>query len=119
MLQGRTIVTMEELFGRPARRPRRPSTAAPRRTPMLGLFAFLLSAGAAVICGYAIAGASSGDWSSGTLLAYGAIGTGAVAFLLGAVAALAGRGRSWGAAAMVLAVLGDPLVLLNLLGAFA
>jgi hypothetical protein len=103
-------------LGRPTVvRRRRKSSRRHQRTPVLGFGSFLLAAGAAAICAYAISTASSGDWASGTTLGYTSITVGALAVVLGAAAVVAGRGRSWGVTAVVLGVAADPLVLLWLL----
>jgi hypothetical protein len=50
------------------------------------------------------------------LLAYLATGASVVAFLCGVAAVLTGRGRAWGAAAVLVGVLASPPVLTKLLG---
>jgi hypothetical protein len=66
----------------------------------------------------AIAIGSGGAWGAATVLAWFVIGLLAVSFVLGLVAILTGRGRRWGIGAVVLSLLGNPLVLVWLFSLF-
>jgi hypothetical protein len=115
-----------EVFGRQTRRgtappsrrpatPRRPAVPPPRlrsRLGLLGLGAALVTA-AATVTGISLA---LGDhYEASILLAYLATGASVVAFLCGVAAVLTGRGRVWGAVAIILGVLSSPPVLTKLL----
>jgi hypothetical protein len=101
-----------EVFGRRARR--RTDPPLPRRWQLglLGLGAGLVTA-ASTITGIALA--LAGRYEASILLAYLATGASVVAFLCGVAAVLTGRGRGWGAVAIVLGVLSSPPVLTRLL----
>lgn len=96
----------EEVVDEPAPRP---------RTRLLGVVAAALALVTIGVHIAAIVVASGGDFATGTLLGYLAIGASALAVVAGLVAAILGRGRAWGIAAVVVAVVANPLVLLAVL----
>ncbi len=85
------------------------------RRPWIGLAAVALTVATIGVHAAAIVVASNGDFPAGTLLGYIAIGLSALAVVVGVVAAVVGRGRAWGIAAAVVAVLANPWVLLIVL----
>ena len=85
------------------------------RRPFLGWAAALLSLATIGVHIAAVVVASSGDFVTGTVLGYVAIGLSGLAVVVGVAAAIVGRGRSWGIAAALVAVLANPVVLLALL----
>ncbi len=85
------------------------------RRPWIGLAAVALTVATIGVHAAAIVFASNGDFPTGTLLGYIAIGLSALAVVVGLVAAVVGRGRAWGIAAAVVAVLANPWVLLIVL----
>jgi hypothetical protein len=103
-----------EVFGRAPRRRADP----PRRTrrSRLGIVAVL--AGLITVVGtvVGIASAMAGRYESGILLAYLSTATSSVAVLGGAAAVVTGRGRGWGALAILLGILASPPILTRLLG---
>jgi hypothetical protein len=102
-----------EVFGRVPRRRAEPVKRV--RRSRLG-FAALLAAGVTVVATSVGVGVSmAGHYETGILLAYLATGAAVVAVLCGAASVVTGRGRRWGAIAIVLGVLACPLVLTRLL----
>jgi len=95
---------------------RRDPDDAPRRG--LGPSAAALAVVGAVVTAAAISVAAGRDFPAATALAWSAIAGTAVAFVLGAAAVVLARGRRWGVVAMVVALLGNPLVLRFVLGLF-
>jgi len=93
----------------PERRERKPAP--------LGRIALLLSVVMVALVVVAIQVDAPGHYLAATVLAYAAITVSAAAVVLGLVAAIRGRQRGVAIAALVIAVLGDPLVLLYGLGA--
>lgn len=85
------------------------------RRPWIGLAAVALTVATIGVHAAAIVVASNGDFPAGTLLGYIAIGLSALAVVVGVVAAVVGRGRVWGIAAAVVALLANPWVLLIVL----
>jgi hypothetical protein len=103
-----------EVFGRPGRR--RAAPPAPRLRTRLGLLSFgaaLVTVASTVV---GILTAMGGKYEASILLAYLATGVSVVAVLCGAAAVVTGRGRAWGALAVVLGVLSSPPLLTRLLG---
>lgn len=96
--------------------PELPGVVARVRTPWVGRIALALAVATAVVHGFAVGVASDGDPTTGTVLAYVAIGLSILAVLGGLVAVIAGFGRRTGAAAVALGVVANPVVLLTLLG---
>lgn len=100
-----------------------PTDSAPgrrRSAPwILGVVGLALAAAAAVLQVLGIIQATGLNWQRGTLLAWLAIGVSAAAFLVGLVAIILNRGRAWGVAAMIAAVIANPWVLAQLLGSLA
>jgi hypothetical protein len=98
------------------RRSRRVEDDATRRTALLGI----LSAGAALatimLLWAGISFALSDRYLVSTDVAYLATGTSVAAVVGGASAMVLGRGRAWGAVAIVFGVLASPLVLTRILG---
>jgi len=85
-------------------------------TWLMGASAALLALLFAAVHGYAIVAATGGDYSIARTLATVAIVGTIITGLLGLVALLFGFGRRWGAVALVLSVLANPLALTRLLG---
>jgi len=83
---------------------------------LMGASAALLAVGFAAVQGYAIVAATGGDFALARTLALVAIVGTIITGLLGAVALLFGFGRRWGAIALVLSVLANPLALTRILG---
>jgi hypothetical protein len=94
----------------PARRP---------RTPAFAISAVVLAAVTIAVHIAAIVVAIDGDFPLGTLLGYLAIGTSALAVIVGIVAVVIGRGRGWAFAAVLVAILANPVVLLAVLRALS
>jgi len=86
------------------------------RTPLLGIVAIGLAVLAGVFQGVGIAGAGGGDYAMATVLAWAAVGASAIAFVLGAIAAVMHLGRRTGIAAMLLALVANPWLLMQTLG---
>jgi hypothetical protein len=101
-----------EVFARQGRR-----RAAPTRRPRWGLGVLYLGArrftAAATATGILLA--MSGDFEASILLAYLATGASVATVLCGAAAVLTGRGRGWGAVALVIGILSSPPLLTRLL----
>jgi hypothetical protein len=102
-----------EVFGRQGRR-----RATPKRRPRwrLGVLAFAsgLFTGAVTAAGILLA--MGGRYEASILLAYLATGASVVAVLCGAAAVVTGRGRGWGAIAILVGILCSPPLLTRLLG---
>jgi uncharacterized membrane protein YcjF (UPF0283 family) len=93
--------------------------ARKRRTPrwLLGAVGVLLAVAAGGLQVAGIVQASNLNWERGTLLAWLAIAVSVVAFVVGLVAVTTNRGRRLGAVAMIAAIVANPFVLTQLLGA--
>jgi hypothetical protein len=76
-----------------------------------GLAALALAVLLVVLAATAVSIGSTGQWAAATVLAWAVIALTIVSFLGGLAAVILRRGRRWGAAAMVLSVLANPLVL--------
>jgi hypothetical protein len=102
-------------FGVAEPAPRHPSPLVRR----LGLTAlvFAVVGVAAEVVGILIGNA--GEWQGATILAWFSIVVTAVGFLGGLVAAIANRDRRLGVIALVIGLIGNPLVLVGLLGALS
>jgi hypothetical protein len=103
-----------EVFGRAPRR--RVPRAAPRRRSRLGIAATLAALATLAGTTTGIVSAMAGRYESGILLAYLSTGTSVVAVLCGVTALVTGRGRGWGAIALLIGILASPPVLTRLLG---
>ena len=102
-----------EVFGRAPRRRAEPVKRVRRsRLGLAGLLAGVVTLAATSV---GIAVSMAGHYEPGILLAYLATGAAVVAVLCGAASVVTGRGRVWGAIAIVLGVLACPLVLTRLL----
>ncbi|HEY1530633.1 MAG TPA: hypothetical protein VGF80_07455 [Galbitalea sp.] len=104
-----------EVFGRQRRR--RATVPAPQGRPrwLLGVLAFtagILTAGCTTT---GILLAMGGRFEGSILIAYLATGISVVAVLCGAAAVVTGRGRGWGAVAIVVGILSSPPLLTRLL----
>jgi hypothetical protein len=97
-----------------------PESAAPkpapvalprRRTAALGILSLVVAVLTVAALVVAIVVASGGDFPLGTLLSYLAIGLSVVAAVVAIVALVIGRGRRWAVAAVIVAILANPLVL--------
>ena len=96
-----------------------PAAKRPPRAPwLLGVIGVLLAVLAGVLQVLGIVQASNLNWERGTLLAWLAIGASVAAFVVGLTAVILNRGRRWGVAAMLAAVIANPWILVQLLGAF-
>ena len=83
---------------------------------LMGASAALLALGFAAVHGYAIVAAAGGDYGFARTLATVAIVGTILTGLLGALALFGGFGRRWGAVALVLSILANPLALTRILG---
>ncbi len=84
----------------------------PRRTVWrMGAASFALAAVLVAAEGVAIALASDRQWAIATVIAWSVIVLTVVSFFAGLAAVILKRGRRWGIAALVLSVVGNPLVL--------
>jgi hypothetical protein len=102
-----------EVFGRQRRRAATP-VARPRwRLGVLAFIAALFTTAATTI---GIVLAMGGKFEASILIAYLATGASVVAVLCGAAAVVTGRGRGWGAMAIVIGILSSPPLLTKLLG---
>jgi hypothetical protein len=95
-----------------------PKQAGTRARWLLGSIGVLLAVGAGVLQVLGIVQATALNWERGTLLAWLAIGASVLAFVVGLAAVILRRGRRLGIVAMVVAVVANPWVLAQLLGAF-
>lgn len=95
----------------------RARSRAPRRPWLVGVVGLLLAVAAAGLQAAGIAQATALNWERGTLLAWLAIGASVLAFAVGLAAIILNRGRRWGTAAMLAAVIANPFLLAQLLGA--
>jgi uncharacterized membrane protein YcjF (UPF0283 family) len=104
-----------EVFG-PQRRRRATPPARPRRRWRLGVLSFgaALFTVAATTTGILLA--MGGKFEASILVAYLATGASVVAVLCGAAAVVTGRGRGWGAVAILIGILSSPPLLTKLLG---
>ena len=108
-----------EIFGRQPTAPR--PTRRPAREPLrprylLGVLAFLAALFTIAVTTVGILVSMNNRWEVGTWLAYLATGTSVVAVICGAASVVTGRGRGWGAVAIIVGALASPPVLTNLLG---
>jgi hypothetical protein len=96
-----------------------PAPIAPRVLParLPGVVALGVAALGTAVEIVAIAIGSAGQWPLATVLAWVAIVLTVVAAALGVVAVVRTRGRAWGVAAIVVAVLGNPFVQIGVLRA--
>jgi hypothetical protein len=94
-----------------------PEPSPPRAPWLVGVVGLVLAVAAAVLQVLGIVQASNFNWERGTFLAWLAIGASVAAFIVGLVALIGNRGRRWGMAAMVAAVIANPWVLTRLLEA--
>ena len=85
------------------------------RTPLFAAVAGLLALATVAVHIAAIVVATGGDFAAGTVLGYLAIGISGLAVVIGIVAIIRRRYRAWAIAAVVLAVLANPAVLLAVL----
>ncbi|TXN32368.1 hypothetical protein [Lacisediminihabitans profunda] len=76
-----------------------------------GLAALALAVLLVVVEAVAVSIGSTGHWAAATVLAWAVISLTIVSFLGGLVGVALRRGRRWGAAAMVVSVVANPLVL--------
>jgi uncharacterized membrane protein len=104
-----------EVFGRQSRR--RAVEPTPRRRPrwLLGVLALAAALFTAAATTTGILLAMHNRFEASILLAYLATGVSVVAVLCGAAALVTGRGRGWGAVAIVIGVLASPPLLTRLL----
>ncbi|MBX3099415.1 MAG: hypothetical protein KF761_07510 [Salinibacterium sp.] len=88
--------------------PRRPTLALLTTSVLLALATVGVHISAIVI-------ATAGDYPTGTVLGYVAIGLSVLAVTVGVIAAVVGRGRLWAILAASVAVLANPFLLLVVL----
>jgi hypothetical protein len=102
-----------EVFGNQRRR-----RAVPPSRPrwLLGVLAFCAGLFTAASTTVGILLAMGGTYEASILIAYLATGVSVVAVLCGAAAVVTGRGRGWGAVAMLIGILSSPPLLTRLLG---
>ncbi|TBN58440.1 hypothetical protein EYE40_14140 [Glaciihabitans arcticus] len=93
-----------------------PAEQSDSGTWLMGACAALLALLFAAVQGYAIVAVGGGDYSIARTLATVAIVGTVITGLLGLVALLFGFGRRWGAIAVVLSILANPLALTRILG---
>jgi hypothetical protein len=108
-----------EVFGNQrSRRATRPSAPTPASRPrwLLGLLAFCAGIFTAASTTVGIVLAMGGKYEGSILIAYLATGVSVVAVLCGAAAVVTGRGRGFGAIAIVIGILSSPPLLTKLLG---
>ena len=86
-------------------------------SPRLGVVAVALTLLLAVVVGFAVAVASVGDDATGSVLAWFAIVGTTATFVMGAAAIITGRGRRWGAVAVILSLIVNPWIMTQLLTA--
>ncbi len=104
-----------EVFGRQSRRRMVPPTRATRPRWLLGVLSFVAAVFTATSTTVGILLAMGGKYEASILIAYLATGASVVAVLCGAAAIVTGRGRGWGAIAIVVGVLASPPLLTRLL----
>jgi hypothetical protein len=102
----------------PPRRRRSPSAtpARPRPRWRLGVLSFGAAIFTAIATTTGIVLAMGGRFEASILIAYLATGASVVAVLCGAASVVTGRGRGWGALAIVIGILASPPLLTKLLG---
>ena len=86
-----------------------------RRSPALLIAAATLALAAVGVHISAIVIATAGDFPTGTVLGYVAIGLSVLAVVVGVVAAILGRGRVWAIVAASVGLLANPFLLLVVL----
>ncbi len=104
-----------EVFGRQPRQSLPPRARRLRPRNRLGVYALCAAIFTLVATGVGIGSAMAGKFDIGTWLAYLATGTSVVAVLCGAAAVVTGRGRGWGAFAVLVGALASPPLLTTLL----
>jgi hypothetical protein len=102
-----------DVFRRQARRRVDPPTRPRWRLGVLSFGAALCTTAATTV---GILLAMGGSFESSILVAYLATGCSVVAVLCGAAAVVTGRGRGWGAMAIVIGIVSSPPLLTRLLG---
>ena len=102
-----------EVFSSPGRRRADPP---PRPRWRLGVFSFGSALFTATATTVGIVLAMGGNFEASILIAYLATGASVVSVLCGAAAVVTGRGRGWGAVAIVIGLLSSPPLLTRLLG---
>ena len=106
-----------EVFEPPRRRRPAPSKRTrPRPRWRLGVLSFGAALFTAVATTIGILLAMGGKFEASILIAYLATGASVVAVLCGAAAVVTGRGRGWGAMAILIGILSSPPLLTKLLG---
>lgn len=95
-------------------------TRGPRRNgPALGVFACVLAGVTVILFATGMSLAVGDDFLTSRYVGYFAIAASIAGFLVGGFAAITGRGRAWGAWAMVVSVLANPVLLAQALGYLA
>ena len=89
-----------------------PPISPPRLLPSwIGLASAIFATFLIVLEGVAITIASGRNWDTATTLAWAVIGLMGVSLIGGILAVIFNLGRRWGVAAIVLSVVGNPIVL--------
>jgi hypothetical protein len=99
--------------GRAGRKGRR------RPAPIVGLAALLIAVVTVVLLIVGVDVALAGDYAASRSIAYTTIAFSIVGFVVGGIALVVNRGRSWAIVGMVVAVLANPIVLTVVLGWFS
>ena len=94
---------------------RRRAAAPPRPRWRLGVLSFGAGLATATATATGILLAMGGTYEAAIILAYLATGASVVSVLCGAAAVVTGRGRGWGAVAIVIGILSSPPLLTRLL----
>ena len=118
-LDGMKVVPMY-IEPQPDDEPESPPVRAPwrtRRAPraLLGVVAFAFAVVCVALTAAGVSIASYGEFSIATALGYAAITLSALAVLGGLAAIITRRGMGWGVVAVVVGLVGNPLLLLSLL----
>lgn len=88
-----------------------PTDAIPR-SPLIGRIAVLLAVLTLIAHIIAIPVSSANAWTTGTVIAWAAIGMSILAVGTGIAAIITGHGRAWGIVAVVLGIVANPYLLL-------
>jgi hypothetical protein len=113
-----------EVFGRQPSSPRRRTSKKPAKKPRrrarsersgLGLVSIAAAVATVIVTSVGIGTSMARNFEAGILFAYLATFLSVVAVLGGAAAVVMGRGRAWGALAILIGILASPPILTRLL----